>query len=417
MDKRFSMLVVYGFSVLLILGLGMSFFLHQKLQESVDAAAAATLLLDQTRVRLRDAQVDFLIMAQQVADVLLDPTPGIAFGEKNSRRQYAFDNAVLDTSAALAATQNEELKKTLEKLIDHAREIMLPLGDKIIFLAITDLDASKAFYWRKYIPAQAANMALIDDAIRLSSNELRRFSEQANQTTAEAQFISRIVLFLFACLGFAIAIFVGKALIHLEQELRLKAAHDSLTGLFNHGTIIDILRKAVARHERNAYPLSIIFADLDHFKQTNDNYGHQAGDEVLREVAQRGKHVLRPYDSFGRYGGEEFVIVLPDCGATGAMAIAERIRFAIADEPIVTASGAIHTTLSLGVAVSDGKTPVHFFDLIRRADGALYEAKEKGRNRVVCVDENSLNHVLPLPALFPDEERANLVRGRMTSAQ
>lgn len=235
-------------------------------------------------------------------------------------------------------------------------------------------------------------MALIDDAIRLSSDELRRFNEKSNQAAAEAQFISRIVFFLFACLGFAIAIFVGRALIHLEQELRLKAAHDSLTGLFNRGTIIDILRKSVARHERKANPLSIIFADLDHFKQTNDNYGHQAGDQVLREVARRGKRALRPYDSFGRYGGEEFVIVLPDCGATGAVAIAERVRCAIGDEPIPTVSGAILTSLSLGVAVSDGKTPIHFFDLIRLADGALYEAKKKGRNRVVCADANSSSH-------------------------
>jgi len=398
MDKRFSTLIVSGFSVLLVLGLGMSFFLHQKLQERVDAAAAETLLLDQSRVRLRDAQVDFLVMAQQVADVLIDPDPGIAFGEKNSRRQHAFDNAMLDTSAALAATQNTELKKTLEKLIEHAREIMHPLGEKIIFLAITDLDASKIFYWRSFIPAQAENMALIDDAIRLSSDELRSFSEKANQATAEAQFIARVVFFLFACLGFAIAIFAGRALIHLEQELRLKATYDSLTGLFNRGTIIEILRKAIARHERKANPLSIILADLDHFKQTNDTYGHQVGDQVLREVAERGKQALRPYDSFGRYGGEEFVIVLPDCGAAGAVAIAERVRSAIADRPIATASGAISTSLSLGVAVSDGKTPLDFVNLIQLADGAMYKAKEKGRNRVVCADTSSLKHAFSTPA-------------------
>ena len=183
----------------------------------------------------------------------------------------------------------------------------------------------------------------------------------------------------------------GKRISELEQELRIKATHDSLTGLYNRGTIIDILRKAMARHERNAYPVSIIFADVDHFKRTNDSYGHQAGDAVLREVARRATHVLRPYDSFGRYGGEELLIVLPDCGASGALAVAERVRSAIADQPVATNFGAIPTSLSLGVAVADGETSLHFDDLIQLADSALYQAKDNGRNRVVSANTNLLN--------------------------
>lgn len=183
----------------------------------------------------------------------------------------------------------------------------------------------------------------------------------------------------------------GKRISELEQELRIKATHDSLTGLYNRGTIIDILQKAMARHERNAYPVSIIFADLDHFKRTNDDYGHQAGDAVLREVARRATHVLRPYDSFGRYGGEELLIVLPECGASGALAVAERVRSAIAGQPVATNFGAIPASLSLGVAVADGETSLHFDDLIQLADSALYQAKDNGRNCVVSANANLLN--------------------------
>lgn len=175
----------------------------------------------------------------------------------------------------------------------------------------------------------------------------------------------------------------GRRISQLEQELRLKATHDSLTGLYNRGAIMDILRNALARHERNAYPVSIILADLDHFKQTNDHYGHLAGDAVLREVAQRGTRVLRPYDSFGRYGGEELLIVLPDCGGSGAIAVAERVRAAIADQPVASGFGEISTSLSLGVATADKGTPLHFDDLISCADSALYKAKGSGRNCVM----------------------------------
>ena len=144
----------------------------------------------------------------------------------------------------------------------------------------------------------------------------------------------------------------------------------------------------MVRRERNAFPLSVIFADLDNFKRTNDDYGHQAGDVVLREVARRVTEMLRPYDSFGRYGGEELLIVLPECDANNALAIAERVRSVISAQPIMTNGGAISTTVSLGVATVDGKSSLYFDELIQLADNALYQAKEKGRNRVVFANAN-----------------------------
>ncbi len=174
----------------------------------------------------------------------------------------------------------------------------------------------------------------------------------------------------------------GRRICDLEQELRIKATHDALTGIYNRGAIIEILQKEIARHERDKSWVSIIFADLDHFKRINDEYGHLAGDAVLLEAARLMSTKLRPYDALGRYGGEEFMIVLPACDANGALVIAERIRASVADQPIATDFGMIASSLSIGVAAIDGATMLPLSGLIHLADNALYYAKSHGRNRV-----------------------------------
>lgn len=174
----------------------------------------------------------------------------------------------------------------------------------------------------------------------------------------------------------------GRRIGELEQELRKKADHDALTGLFNRGAILETLQKEISRQARGLDPVSIIFADLDHFKQTNDEYGHLAGDAVLREVSRRVSTVLRPYDALGRYGGEEFLIVLPACDSRGAVEVAERVQKAVAAHPITTNFGAIPSSLSIGVAVADKGQAISLNGLIKVADNALYRAKQGGRNRV-----------------------------------
>ena len=384
--KNIPALVVVGFSILLALGLGTSLFLYVKLQQRIDDAVAETLLSDQTRVRVRDAQVAYMQMSQQVADILLQSPLKTAFDEQNLHEQM--DHAIEDIGIAFAATQNTELKMALQQLINYSREVITPVREEIVQLATTDPAAAEKRYLQKYLPAQAKNMVLLNDAIRLSSNELKSFNEKANEIAASAQFVSRIAIILFACFGIGVAVFLGRVIARVESELRLKATHDALTGLYNRGAILDILRKAMVRRERNAFPLSVIFADLDNFKRTNDDYGHQAGDVVLREVARRVTEMLRPYDSFGRYGGEELLIVLPECDANNALAIAERVRSVISAQPIMTNGSAIFTTVSLGVATVDGKSSLYFDELIQLADNALYQAKEKGRNRVVFANAN-----------------------------
>jgi len=181
----------------------------------------------------------------------------------------------------------------------------------------------------------------------------------------------------------------GKRILNLQEELisareaqRVQATHDPLTGLWNHGAILDILRREAERTERQETSLGVVMADLDHFKQINDAHGHPAGDTVLREVAQRMRCAVRPYDSIGRYGGEEFLIVVPGCDRGGALRQAERLRESISGESIELSEGSISVTLSLGVAASSDSKICDADLLLRAADGALYQAKGKGRNRV-----------------------------------
>lgn len=181
----------------------------------------------------------------------------------------------------------------------------------------------------------------------------------------------------------------GRRIIELQNELLAareilyaKATHDSLTGLLNHEEILDILDKELARSERDGVCASIIMADIDHFKMVNDNYGHLAGDAVLRIIAEKMHSMQRSYDSIGRYGGEEFMIVLPECCLECAVAFAERLRSCISQDSMDTSEGLIPVTISLGVAASGKEGLQDGYSLVKAADAALYKAKENGRNRV-----------------------------------
>lgn len=171
------------------------------------------------------------------------------------------------------------------------------------------------------------------------------------------------------------------------EEYRFQATHDTLTGLWNRGAILDILKRELLRAQREGTQVGVILADLDLFKQVNDTYGHLAGDAVLRESAQRIQAAVRSYDSVGRYGGEEFLIILSGCKEDTAEQ-AERIRRLVGAEPVPSSQGPIPVTLSLGVAWSDGLHGVE--EILHIADDALYRAKRGGRNRVEQAPDVSL---------------------------
>jgi diguanylate cyclase (GGDEF)-like protein len=172
-------------------------------------------------------------------------------------------------------------------------------------------------------------------------------------------------------------------LVEAREALRLQATRDGLTGVWNRTAILEILRRELARARREHSPVAVLMADLDHFKHVNDTYGHMAGDEVLRDAARRIQSGLRSYDAVGRYGGEEFLMVLPGCDCHAGAAQAERLRQALCGEPFHWGAANLRITCSLGVSWTGTAAPESADALVRGADEALYMAKNDGRNRVV----------------------------------
>src|ERR1019366_3947396 len=171
-------------------------------------------------------------------------------------------------------------------------------------------------------------------------------------------------------------------LVEAREALREQATRDGLTGLWNRTAIFDILQNELARSARSGEPLIVLMADLDGFKPVNDHFGHMAGDAVLRQVAARMRASVRRYDAVGRYGGEEFLMVLPGCELPAGLVLAERIRDAIGSECFRAGDAEIRLTCSLGAACAIAPAIPQADDLVREADAALYRAKRPGRNRV-----------------------------------
>ena len=166
-----------------------------------------------------------------------------------------------------------------------------------------------------------------------------------------------------------------------REEYKARARRDLLTGLFNHVSILHRLSTAIGRCKKEGVPLAVLMFDIDHFKKINDTYGHPAGDEVLRRVARVLQHSVRPEDSVGRYGGEEFTIVLPGMDEDEAFKVAERIRCEVEQLALEFGGSVVQVTVSGGLALASGNDDTPEF-LVATADRAMYAAKNGGRNRV-----------------------------------
>ncbi|HJV87964.1 MAG TPA: DUF484 family protein [Noviherbaspirillum sp.] len=228
-------------------------------------------------------------------------------------------------------------------------------------------------------PASVAIVPLIRrealiGCLGLGSNDPARFAPHMS-----SDFLAHLASIVAICLENVIN----------TERLKHIGLTDPLTGINNRRYVERRLLEEIGRSQRHGYPLSCMYIDIDHFKQINDRIGHQAGDEVLRDVAGRIKAELRLSDALGRFGGEEFVVLLIDAQADDAMNVAERIRRSVGEQPMILGSGEqIPVTVSIGVAslenardeASIEKTLQKF---LARADQALYQAKNGGRNRVV----------------------------------
>ncbi len=197
---------------------------------------------------------------------------------------------------------------------------------------------------------------------------------------------------------------VGKRLVELNsklietrEKLRFEATHDGLTQLLNRVAIVEELKKRVSQTRQGDRPFSVVMVDIDHFKQINDTYGHYAGDAVLCEVARRFRAQLRSCDIAGRYGGEEFMLVLDDCSLEYAKVLADEIRQSFELECAHLGPLNIPFTASFGVASTSQMQRADLELLSRAADAALYRAKRSGRNRVSL----AAVHEYDRPSLIP----------------
>jgi diguanylate cyclase (GGDEF)-like protein len=173
-----------------------------------------------------------------------------------------------------------------------------------------------------------------------------------------------------------------RELIGAREALEFQATHDGLTGLLNRSAVMQAMAQEMERVQRTSQALQIGLIDIDHFKQVNDTHGHLAGDAVLRGLAQRLEATLRPYDQVGRYGGEEF-LVLVNSEIGDAQALCERLRSAIADQPFEHEQIALRITISGGFVPFTQQDTITASELLAVADKALYKAKATGRNRIV----------------------------------
>ena len=209
-----------------------------------------------------------------------------------------------------------------------------------------------------------------------------------------------VVLLSFLCSSARLLVTQNR-LILAKEALRREASRDGLTSLWNRKAILAILERDLLRSERDHQPVGLIMIDVDHFKAINDSRGHAAGDAVLRIIASGIAAVVRPYDSVGRCGGEEFLIVAPGCDLADTWELAERVRCHVGGCNIVAGGASVQVSLSLGVAVADAAIDIE--KLLHAADTALYQAKHAGRNRV----EPTMGRVAgadPAPASFPSSD-------------
>ena len=236
-----------------------------------------------------------------------------------------------------------------------------------------------------------AGLALECGVLLLRSASAPMFAQQGasvltSNTVQTLTFMTAFIALLVTSMGF---VFMGKE--RADQLNRHLAAQDELTSMANRRAIIAALDRDVSRSLRTRAPLALMMLDIDHFKQVNDRHGHLAGDAVLRHVAGVLRQRVRAQDIVGRYGGEEFLVVLPDTGHEGAYQLALQLCAAVQAAPCLWNGESISVTVSIGVFGSRLEPQDHWDLLLHAADSALYRAKEAGRNRVELAPR--VNHV------------------------
>ncbi|AJC67949.1 diguanylate cyclase [Dickeya zeae EC1] len=246
-------------------------------------------------------------------------------------------------------------------------------------------------------PVRGRNLMVLGLGVNILSLIHRLFLLLSSGNYPTSLLSSAPALTIINVASLATLLFIANGLIMMAKDRsdhlnNLMLRQDSLTGCWNRIRVQEIARQEMDRLERYGYPVSLLMFDLDHFKKVNDDYGHATGDEVLKAFAHIARTTLRSTDVLGRWGGEEFVAILPSTGIGGAILTAERIRQALESQRF---SNGLQVTTSIGIAVCQSSD--HWESWLSRADSALYRAKAAGRNRIeteALIVDNSLM-VLP----------------------
>ena len=384
---KLSFFAILIFLPLLGLVLGMIRALHgewgnskREFQRATNAEAALQRRTEALHALVVAAQT---LSAQQDLDGLLHQLLHLA--KDHSGARYA--------ALGISSDNSREPRPLLSAGIDDAAALAIrtlpleqgaqgPLGQKDGPLRLAHLTE----HWATLgLPANHAPMtSFLGVSIRCQGQFFGRLF-LANKVTAQglasdfSELDEQVVLTLSAQAGTAIQ---NLQLLHDSKE---QARKDSLTGLLNHSTTFTVLTQELSRAQRDHYPVAVLIADLDHFKGINDSYGHAAGDLVIQETARRLRETARRSDHVGRIGGEEFLIVAPNCDLNALRECAERFRAAISERPFKTANGLLTVTVSIGATVWSSEHSLSSEHLCKMADYALYRVKRHGRNGVNIV--------------------------------
>jgi diguanylate cyclase (GGDEF)-like protein len=332
------------------------------------------------------------LSAQQDLDALLHHT--LHFAKENTGARYAalevYQDSMRKTTRFLASGTDDPAARAIQTILRN-QVSGESLGREN---NVTRLDHLTEHWAAHGIPMDHASLAsFLGVPIRCQGQFFGRLF-LANKVTTQglansfSDLDEQTVLTLAGQSGTAIQ---NLQLLHDSKEL---ARHDSLTGLLNHSTTLTILAQELSRAQRSHDPVAVLIADLDHFKKINDTYGHPVGDLILQEAARRFRETARRSDHVGRIGGEEFLIVAPNCDLNALQECAERFRIAISDRPFDTTSGPLAITVSIGATIWSADHPLTSEHLRKMADYALYRVKSRGRNGI---------NIVPHPATIPIE--------------
>jgi len=292
-------------------------------------------------------------------------------------RLIAYDRASQDPTLVLTAG-NFTFPVILARSEDARALLQLEEGSELRTTGICLVHASAEVFTRH----DGYPVAKYFQIMLRSANDVTVLKRPSWWTVKHVLYILALALALTIC----ILSWVVYLRIRLKQQTRLllyQATHDELTGIWNRKAVLDLLGRESEIAARNRKRVGVMMVDADHFKAVNDTHGHLAGDSVLKEIPRRIQEAIRSYDVTGRYGGEEFLILLPDCLDEDVSQCAERVRAAIAYRPINAGGTDLAITVSIGTAILDPAVNTER-DALAAADEALYKAKRAGRNRVVA---------------------------------